>query len=108
MDLLRPQPRLPPSPRSGRAGRSHRRSSRFAALRCAVRGELLQQRGKFSLDLDDLSRLVEIAGQPFDLPLQAGDLTITGIGLLTACRSGQGLWALLALASPIDDQRGSL
>jgi hypothetical protein len=45
---------------------------------------LLQQRGKFSLDLDDLSRLVEITGQPFDLPLEAGDLAITRIGLLAA------------------------
>src|ERR1019366_5750984 len=102
----RPQPTPRSCPRAGPFRLSLRRSSLFAVLRCAVRGELLQQRGEFSLDLDDLSRLVEIAGEPFDLGLQAGDLTITGIGLLAPCRSGQGLGALLSLASPVDDQRG--
>ena len=41
----------------------------LAVVRCAVRGELLQQRGEFSLDLDDPSLLVELARQPVDLPL---------------------------------------
>jgi hypothetical protein len=60
---------------------------------------LLQQRGKFSLDLDDPSLPVELARQTVDLPLQAGDLTIAGIGLLAARRAPECLMGTAVVAA---------
>src|SRR5438270_7402346 len=72
----------------------------------AVRGELLQQRGEFSLDLDHPPRFREISLQPRILVLQLRQLMLARINRWSTTHWAQPRQrSLIPLVAPFGDQR---
>ena len=72
----------------------------------AARGELLQQRGEFSLDLDHVVGFGQISLQPRVVPLELGYLLITRIiARPTGWRCQALQRAVIALLAPFADHR---
>src|SRR5262249_46518862 len=75
------RPRAPARPRRRRSPGS---SQRLAVGPLAPGRERLQERGEFSLDLDDPAGFGQLHGQARVLPAQAGHLLLQGVGLRRA------------------------
>src|SRR5882672_7690615 len=85
-----------------------RSSLRLAASRLrAARGELLQQRGEFSLNFDHPVCLAQVSLQARVLTPQPRQLLLAGVACRPPRGCGQRLQgALVTLLAPLRDQRG--